>query len=291
MKPILVTGASGFIGSHLTERLVELGYPVKAFVHYNFQNKWGWLDHSQVKNDIEVVSGDIRDYDSVSKAVKGCDTVFHLAALIGIPYSYSSPIAYIKTNVIGSYNVLQTSLEHDLDNVLITSTSETYGMAQYVPIDENHPLKGQSPYSATKIAADELARSYHLSFGLPLKIVRPFNTYGPRQSNRAIIPTIICQIISGSKEIKLGNLNPTRDLNYVKDTVNGFINIFQSSSTIGKVINIAQNTEYSIGEVVNQIQKIMGTKLPVVIDDDRLRPDNSEVFRLSGDNSRLKELT
>jgi len=223
---VLVTGSGGFIGSHLAEKCIEKGYTVRAFVRYNSNNRWGWLDSSPYKKDFEVITGDIRDFDSVFNAVKGCDAVFHLAALIGIPYSYTSPLAYIKTNIEGTYNILQASKELDVSHILVTSTSETYGTAQYVPIDENHPAVGQSPYSATKIAADQLAISYYRSFGLPVKIVRPFNTYGPRQSARAIIPTIISQILAGKKEIKVGSLNPTRDLTFVSDTCRGFLEIF-----------------------------------------------------------------
>lgn len=290
-KKVLVTGAGGFIGSHLTERLVQLGYSVRAFIHYNSHNRWGWLDQSPVKDKIEVFTGDIRDFDSVNNAVKGCGGVLHLAALIGIPYSYVSPVAYVKTNIIGTYNVLEASRTHDLENILVTSTSETYGTAQYVPIDEKHPCKGQSPYSATKIAADELARSYNLSFGLPVKTVRPFNTYGPRQSTRAFIPSVITQIMSGVKELKLGNLDPTRDLNFVADTVDGFIEILKADSMIGNTANIAQNNEISIRDVVELIQKIMGTDIPVVTEEERLRPDKSEVYRLWGDNAKICELT
>jgi len=227
MNKVLITGAGGFIGSHLAERCVELGYRVKAFVRYNSKNDWGWLEHSKYKDDIEIKAGDIRDYDSVFNAMKRCNTVFHFAALIGIPYSYITPLGYIKTNVVGTYNVLQAAKELDLDNILITSTSETYGTAQYVPIDEKHPMVGQSPYSASKIAADQLAISYYRSFKLPVKIVRPFNVYGPRQSARALVPTIITQILDRKSKIKLGNLTPTRDLTYVKDTVDGFIEIFK----------------------------------------------------------------
>jgi len=233
LSKTLITGAAGFIGSHLTELLVEKGFNIKAFVRYNSKNNWGWLEGSEVKDEIEVVTGDIRDYDSVYNAMQGCTTVFHLAALIGIPYSYVSPKAYIETNITGAYNVLQAARELNLEQVLVTSTSETYGSAQYVPIDEKHPMVGQSPYSASKISADQLAISYYRSFNLPVKIVRPFNTYGPRQSARAIIPTIITQILSGEKELKLGNLTPTRDLTFVKDTSSGFYEIFKSEKLFG----------------------------------------------------------
>jgi len=238
---ILVTGAAGFIGSHLVEKCVELGYDVKAFIRYNSRNDWGWLEKSEVKKDIEVIIGDIRDYDSVNNALKSCDTVFHLAALIGIPYSYISPLAYIRTNVEGTYNILQSSREFEVQNILITSTSETYGTAQYIPIDESHPIVGQSPYSASKIAADQLAISYARSFKLPVKIIKAFNVYGPRQSARAIIPTIITQILKGQNKIKLGNLSPTRDFTFVKDTVNGFIEVFKSEKLFGEITNIGMN--------------------------------------------------
>ena len=237
MRKILVTGAGGFIGSHLTELLVNEGFSVKALVRYNSKNNWGWLETSDVKDDVEVITGDIRDYDSVYHALQECTAVFHLAALIGIPYSYISPLAYIKTNIEGTYNVLQASKELGLEQVLVTSTSETYGTAQYVPIDEKHPMVGQSPYSASKIAADQLAISYYLSFNLPIKIVKPFNTYGPRQSARAIIPTIISQILSGKTKLNLGNLAPTRDLTFVKDTCRGFFEIYKSNKLFGKYWN------------------------------------------------------
>ena len=247
-KTILITGATGFIGSHLAEYCVEQNFDVIAFDRYNPNNNWGWLEYSSYKNDIQVILGDIRDYDSVYKAMKGCSSVFHLAALIGIPYSYTSPLAYIRTNIEGTYNVLEAAKNLKLEQVLITSTSETYGTAQYVPIDEKHPMVGQSPYSASKIAADQLATSYYKSFELPVKIVRPFNTYGPRQSARAIIPTIFSQIISGKKEIKIGSITPTRDLTFVKDTCCGFIEIMKSDALYGSVANIGMNEEISICE-------------------------------------------
>jgi len=284
---ILVTGAGGFIGSHLTELLVEQGYSVKAFVHYNSRNYWGWLEKSSCKNEIEVITGDIRDYDSVYNAMKNCDTVFHLAALIGIPYSYVSPLAYIKTNIEGTYNILQSARELSVKNVLITSTSETYGTAQYIPIDENHPLVGQSPYSATKIGADQLALSFYKSFNLPVKIVRPFNTYGPRQSARAIIPTIITQILSGKRKIKLGNLYPTRDLTFVKDTANAFLEIAKSDKLYGEITNIGMNEEISIGNLATLIIELLDEKAEIIIDQIRIRPDKSEVERLYCDNSKL----
>ena len=291
MKKILVTGAGGFIGSHLTELLVEQGYSVKAFVHYNSRNYWDWLEESKYKNEIEVVSGDIRDYDSVYSAMKNCGTVFHLAALIGIPYSYISPLAYIRTNIEGTYNVLQSAKELSVKNILITSTSETYGTAQYVPIDEKHPMIGQSPYSASKISADHLAISYYRSFGLPVKIVRPFNTYGPRQSARAIIPTIITQILDGERKIKLGNLNPTRDLTYVKDTANGFLEIAKSDKLYGEITNIGMNDEISVGELANLIIDLIGEKVEIIQDETRIRPDKSEVERLFCDNSKITDKT
>jgi len=287
MKKILVTGAGGFIGSHLAELLVKEGYLVKAFIHYNSKNNWGWLENSSIKNDIEVVSGDIRDYDFVFNTLKDCKAVFHLAALIGIPYSYLSPKAYIETNINGTYNVLQSSKELSLENVLITSTSETYGTAQYVPIDEKHPMVGQSPYSASKIAADQISISYFRSFNLPVKIVRPFNTYGVRQSARAIIPTVISQILSGKKILKLGNLTPTRDLTYVKDTCRGFLEIFKSGKLYGEITNIGMKNEISVGNLVSKIKQLLGVEFEVETDDQRVRPGNSEVERLFCDNSKL----
>jgi len=292
MKNILVTGAGGFIGSHLTELLVKKGYKVKAFIHYNSQNNYGWLENSDVKNEIEIVQGDIRDYDSVRNAVKSVDSVFHLAALIGIPYSYVSPLAYIRTNIEGTYNVLQSSRVSDIENILITSTSETYGTAQYIPIDEKHPSVGQSPYAATKISADEIALSFYRSFNLPVKIVRPFNTYGPRQSARAIIPTVMSQLLEGRKKLTLGNLTPTRDLTFVKDTVAGFYEISYSDMAIGRALNIGTNSEISIGDLVELIGKILGNNdFEIVSETVRKRPKNSEVERLYCDNSLIKKLT
>lgn len=284
---ILVTGAGGFIGSHLVELLVNKGFNVRAFVRYNSKNNWGWLETSPVKNDIEVVTGDIRDYDSVYNAINDVKYVFHLAALIGIPYSYVSPKAYIETNINGTYNILQASKELNVEQVLITSTSETYGTAQYVPIDEKHPMVGQSPYSATKIAADQLAISYYRSFNLPVKIVRPFNTFGPRQSARAIIPTIITQILSGYDKIKVGNLHPTRDLTYVKDTVLGFYEIFKSNNLFGEITNIGMNFEISMKDLIELIIKLTKKNVVIISDSDRIRPANSEVERLYCDNSKL----
>lgn len=284
---ILVTGAAGFIGSHLTESLVKNGYKVKAFIRYNSKNNWGWLESSDIKDEIKVESGDIRDYDSVYNSLIGCNAVFHLAALIGIPYSYISPKAYIDTNIIGAYNILKASQELGMTNVLITSTSETYGTAQYVPIDEKHPMVGQSPYSATKIAADQLAISFYKSFNLPVKIVRPFNTYGPRQSARAIIPTVITQILSGCKKINLGNLEPTRDLTYVKDTCDGFIEIFKSENLFGEITNIGMNEEISIKNLVELIAQLLNADVEIISDHKRVRPENSEVERLMCNNSKI----
>lgn len=291
MKRILVTGAGGFIGSHLVEKLTEEGYEVKAFVRYNSKNNWGWLEYSPVKNDIEVITGDIRDYDSVSKAAEDCQAIFHLAALIGIPYSYVSPLAYIKTNIEGTYNILQTAKERNLENIIITSTSETYGTAQRVPIDEDHPLVGQSPYSASKIASDQIALSYHKSFGLPVKIVRPFNTYGPRQSARAVIPTIIAQLLNGKTELQLGNTSPTRDLTFVKDTVNGFLEIFKCEDLIGNVTNIGMNEEITIKNLAKTIAELLNVKISVQEDKQRVRPENSEVERLRCDNTKVMKYT
>jgi NAD dependent epimerase/dehydratase len=291
MKKILITGAGGFIGSHLTEYCAEQGFQVKAFVRYNSNNKVGWLEKSNVLNDIEVVIGDIRDFDSVYRAMKGVDTVFHLAALIGIPYSYLSPLAYIKTNVEGTYNILEIARLLEIDNLLVTSTSETYGSSQYAPIDEFHPSVGQSPYAATKISADQLAISYYRSFGLPVKIVRPFNTYGPRQSERAIIPTVISQILSGEKSIKLGSLTPTRDLTFVKDTVSGILEIAKCKQLIGEATNIGMNMEISIEQLVKLIASLLKVNIEIVEDSKRVRPKNSEVHRLLCNNSKLKNCT
>jgi len=288
---VFITGATGFIGSHLTELLVQEGFNVIAFDRYNPNNDWGWLEYSKYKNDFRVILGDIRDYDSVSKAMVGCNVVFHLAALIGIPYSYFSPLAYIRTNIEGTYNVLEAAKNLNLEQVLITSTSETYGTAQYVPIEEHHPLVGQSPYSATKIAADQLAVSYYRSFNLPIKIVRPFNTYGPRQSARAIIPTIISQLLNGNESIELGNLTPTRDFTFVNDTCRGFLEIYKTDKLLGETINIGMNSEISIGELANLIASLMNKKISLRSSEERLRPQNSEVDRLICDNSKLKTST
>lgn len=288
---VLITGAGGFIGSHLADACVKQGDTVRALIHYNSRNNWGWLDRSEVREDLDVVTGDIRDYDSVRDAVEGCDTVLHLAALIGIPYSYVSPLAYIRTNVEGTYNVLQVSRDAGVSNILTTSTSEIYGTAQYIPIDEKHPLVGQSPYSATKIAADQLAISFYRSFDLPVKIVRPFNTYGPRQSARAVIPTVVTQLLKGGERIRLGNLAPTRDLTYVKDTVGGFFEILKADGLYGEVTNIGMNEETSVGDLVGLISDIMGKKVTVDVEDVRVRAANSEVERLRCDNSKIMSKT
>lgn len=293
MKNVLVTGADGFIGSHLTELLVKKGYNVKAFTYYNSFNTWGWIDAlpKEVRKEISIFSGDIRDPNGVREAMKGIDEVFHLAALIAIPFSYHSPDSYVDTNIKGTLNVLQAARDLDTQRVLITSTSEVYGTAQYVPIDEKHPYQGQSPYSATKIGADRLAESFYRSFNLPVTIVRPFNTYGPRQSARAVIPTIISQLLSGKGEIQLGCLTPTRDFNYVKDTVNGFYEISVSDRTIGEEINIATQQEISIGDLANEIIRQINPSAKIVCDDERIRPEKSEVNRLLGCNDKIKELT
>lgn len=293
MKKVLVTGADGFIGSHLTENLLEKGYEVKAFTLYNSFNTWGWLDSlpKEKLNQIEIFCGDVRDPNGVREAMKGVDAVFHLAALIAIPFSYHSPDSYVDTNIKGTLNILQAARDLDTERILITSTSEVYGTAQYVPIDEKHPFQGQSPYSATKIGADRLAESFYRSFGLPVSIVRPFNTYGPRQSARAVIPTIITQLLAGREEIKLGSLTPTRDFNYVKDTTAGFIAIAESEQTVGEEINIATQREISIGELAKEIMNQINPKARIFCDEERLRPEKSEVNRLLGSNEKIKELT
>lgn len=290
-KKVFISGATGFIGSHLAELCVEEGFDVTAFDRYNSNNDWGWLGSSNLKNDMEIILGDIRDYDSVFKSMKGCDIVFHLAALIGIPYSYVSPLAYIRTNIEGTYNVLESAKNQDLEQILITSTSETYGSAQYVPIDEFHPLVGQSPYSASKIAADQLGISYYRSFDLPLKIVRPFNTYGPRQSARAIIPTIISQCISNVEEISLGSLTPTRDLTFVKDTCTGFLEIYKSEKLFGEVTNVGMNSEISMGDLVDKIIANFNSDFTIIDDSLRVRPKKSEVERLVCKNNKLIDNT
>ena len=292
-KRVLVTGAGGFIGSHLVERLLEEGCEVVAFVKYNSLNKWGWLDSfdKKVFDKIEIFIGDIRNADSVRKAIKDVDVVFHLAALISIPYSYDSPESYVETNIKGTLNILQACLDYSVERVLITSTSEVYGTAKFVPITEDHPKQGQSPYSATKIGADHLAESFYKSFNLPVVIVRPFNTYGPRQSARAVIPTIITQLLSGYDEIKLGSLHPTRDLVYVKDTVEGFVRLAQCENAIGNEVNIATQSEISIQDLAIKLINKINPDAKIVGEDLRIRPQNSEVERLLGSNEKLKELT
>ena len=291
-KKILVTGADGFIGSHLTEMLVRQGYDVRAFVLYNSFNSWGWLDDSpeEIKRELDVFAGDIRDPHGVRKAMEGCDAVLNLAALIAIPYSYHSPDTYVDTNVKGALNVVQAARELGVSKVVQTSTSEVYGTAQFVPITEEHPLHGQSPYSASKIGADQIAMSFYSSFGTPVALIRPFNTYGPRQSARAVIPTIITQIASGKRKIKLGALSPTRDFNFVKDTARGFISVMESDKSVGEVINIGSNFEVSIGDTARIIAEAMDTDIEIETDEIRLRPEKSEVNRLWADNSKAKRL-
>ena len=293
MKKVLLTGADGFIGSHLTEELVKNGYKVKAFVHYNSFNSWGWLDTlpKDIMKEVEVFAGDVRDPNGVREAMKGMDEVFHLAALIAIPFSYHSPDTYVDTNIKGTLNVLQAAKELNTSRLLITSTSEVYGTAQYVPIDEKHPFQGQSPYSATKIGADRLAESFYRSFNMPITIVRPFNTYGPRQSARAVIPTIITQLLAGKTEIELGSLTPTRDFNYVKDTANGFIEISKSTNTIGEEINIATQQEISIGQLAEELIRQINPDAKIICDEQRLRPEKSEVNRLLGSNEKIMRMT
>lgn len=289
---VLVTGADGFIGSHLTEALVAAGHDVRAFVLYNSFNSWGWLDHSpeDVRAKLDIFAGDVRDPHGVRTAIEGCDTVLHLAALISIPYSYHSPAAYVDTNVTGTLNVVQAAQDLGVKRVVVTSTSEVYGTAQFVPITEDHPLQGQSPYSASKIGADQIALSFHRAFGTPVSVIRPFNTYGPRQSARAVIPTIITQILAGKKQIKLGSLHPTRDFNYVTDTAAGFIAMASSDAAIGEVINVSSDFEVTIGDTVNMIKEIMNADVEIITDDQRLRPDASEVERLWGANAKAKKL-
>ena len=290
---ILVTGSDGFIGSHLTEELVKKGYQVRAFVYYNSFNAWGWLDTlpREIMENVEIFQGDIRDPNGVEEAMQGVDAVFHLAALIAIPFSYHSPDTYVDTNIKGTLNVLQAARKLQTKRVLVTSTSEVYGTAQYVPIDEKHSFQGQSPYSATKIGADRLAESFYRSFQLPVTIVRPFNTYGPRQSARAVIPTIITQLLAGKTEIKLGSLTPTRDFNYVKDTANGFIEIYKSDKTIGEEINIATQKEISIGQLAEELIRQINPNAKIICDEQRLRPEKSEVNRLLGCNEKIMRLT
>jgi len=292
-KKVLVTGADGFIGSHLTEKLLDEGCRVKAFTYYNSFGTWGWLDTlpKEKLKEIEIISGDIRDGYMVETASKGIDIIFHLAALISIPYSYHSPESYVDTNIKGTLNILQSARKNETERVIVTSTSEVYGTAKYVPIDERHPKQGQSPYSASKIGADFMSESFYRSFNLPVTIVRPFNTYGPRQSARAVIPTIITQLLHGSEEIKLGSLHPTRDLVYVKDTVSGFFEIAKSKELTGEEINIATNSEISVGELAEKIINAINPKAKIVTDDVRLRPENSEVERLFGSDEKILSKT
>lgn len=289
-KKILVTGAAGFIGSHLTEKLVESGYEVRALVRYNSRNFWGWLENSPLKKEIEIVSGDIRSFDSVKEAAKGVKIIFHLAALIGIPYSYHSPDSYVDTNIKGTLNVLQAARELGVRKVIHTSTSEIYGTAKFIPISEEHPINPQSPYAATKSAADVLALSFCNSFSLPVTVIRPFNTYGPRQSARAIIPTIITQILSGKKKMEIGSLSPTRDFTYVMDTVRGFIKAAQSSNSINEVINLGSSFEISVKDLIKLILDITGVKVKVISSDKRKRPLQSEVQRLCADTQKARKL-
>ena len=292
-KNVLVTGADGFIGSHLVEALIEEGANVTAFAYYNSFNNWGWLDFfpKEKLSKIKIFQGDVRDGNCVREAVKDVQCVFHLAALIAIPYSYYAPESYVDTNIKGTLNILQASKDFSIERVFVTSTSEVYGTAKYVPIDELHPFQGQSPYSASKIGADRMAESYYRSYDLPVTIVRPFNTYGPRQSARAVIPTIISQLLAGKTEIKLGNLTPTRDFNYVKDTANGFIQIAKSDKTIGEEINIATGVEISVGDIFEELRLQINKEAKIVNDDVRLRPEKSEVDRLLGSNKKILQLT
>jgi NAD dependent epimerase/dehydratase len=292
LSRILVTGADGFIGSHLVEELVRRGHNVRAFVLYNSFNSWGWLDESSrdIRNNLDVFAGDVRDPNGVRQAMKGCDVVLHLAALIAIPYSYHSPDTYVDTNVKGTLNIVQAARELGVEKVVHTSTSEVYGTARFVPITEEHPLQGQSPYSASKIGADQIAMSFYTSFGTPVAIIRPFNTYGPRQSARAVIPTIITQIAGGAKEIKLGAVHPTRDFNFVRDTVRGFIAVAESEKSVGEVINVGSNFEITVGDTAALIAELMGGTAQIVTDNVRLRPEKSEVERLWASNAKAKEL-
>lgn len=293
MSKVLVTGADGFIGSHLVEKLIGQGEKVKAFTYYNSFNSWGWLDTlpENILKEVEIFSGDIRDPNGVRKATEDASVIFHLAALIAIPFSYHSPDSYVDTNIKGTLNVLQAARDHSIDRLLVTSTSEVYGTAQYVPIDENHPFQGQSPYSASKIGADRLAESFYRSFNLPITIVRPFNTFGPRQSARAVIPTIITQLLAGKQDIHLGSLSPTRDFNYVADTTNGYIEILKSEQTIGEEINIASQQEVSIGTLAQMVVDKINPNAKIVCEEERIRPDKSEVDRLLGSNEKLRRLT
>ena len=292
-KHVLITGSDGFIGSHLVERLLKEGCNVRAFVFYNSFNSYGWIDTfpKNILEKIDIFPGDIRDQDRVRQAMHDVDMVFHLAALIAIPFSYFSPESYIDTNIKGTLNVLQAAKDLNTKRILITSTSEVYGTAQYVPIDEKHPLQGQSPYSATKISADKIAESFYKSFDMPISIVRPFNTYGPRQSARAVIPTVISQLLSGVEQIKLGNVDTTRDFNYISDTVSGFVEIARKEETVGEEINIATQKEITIEKLVNTLINIINRNAKIIIDEDRFRPEKSEVYRLLGSNSKIKKLT
>lgn len=291
-KRILVTGADGFIGSHLAEELLRRGYNVRAFVFYNSFNSWGWLDQScpEIKKYIEVFAGDIRDPHGVKIAVAGCDWIVHLAALISIPFSYHSPSAFVDTNIKGTLNLLEAARKHDVEKFIHTSTSEVYGTAKFVPITEDHPLQGQSPYAASKIGADQLALSFHCSFDTPVSVVRPFNTYGPRQSARAVIPTVVTQIANGSNTIKLGSLHPTRDFNFIEDTVEGFIAVAESDKAIGEVFNIGSNFEMSVGDTVRLIAELMKTEVKIETDELRIRPKGSEVERLWADNRKARQI-
>lgn len=291
MEKVLVTGAGGFIGSHLCEYLVSQGYAVRAFVHYNANNHRGWLEASPVAKQMEIVSGDIRDYDSVHQAAEGVSGIFHLAALIGIPYSYRSPLAYVKTNVEGTYNILEATRRLNLKRVMLTSTSEVYGTARQVPISETHVLQPQSPYSASKIGADQLGLSYRMSFGTPVVIARPFNTYGPRQSARAVLPTIASQLLARQPEIRLGSLTPTRDFTYVGDTVRGMLEVYKTDAFLGRVINIGSGTEISVGDAARLLCRIVGFEARLAQEELRVRPENSEVERLVCDASELKRHT
>lgn len=291
MANILVTGADGFIGSHLTEMLAKQGHKIKALSQYNSFNHWGWLEEVDCLDQIEVLNGDVRDPHYCKHITKGVDVIYHLAALIAIPYSYVAPDSYVDTNVKGTLNICQAALDNHVQRVIHTSTSEVYGTAQYVPIDEKHPMQPQSPYSASKIAADAMAMSFYNAFGLPLTIARPFNTYGPRQSARAVIPTIITQIASGKKQIQLGDVSPTRDFNYVEDTCRGFIALAESEKTLGETVNIGSNSEISVGDTLNIIKNIMRSDVEFIVDDQRLRPEKSEVNRLCCDNKKIKALT
>ncbi len=292
-KKILVTGADGFIGSHLTEELVRRGHDVRAFVLYNSFNSWGWLDHSEpeLKKSLDVFAGDVRDPNGVRTAMRGCDVVLHLAALIAIPYSYHSPDTYVDTNVKGTLNVVQAARDLEVERAVVTSTSEVYGTARYVPIDEEHPLQGQSPYSASKIGADQIALSFYRSFETPVTVIRPFNTYGPRQSARAVIPTVITQIKAGARTLKLGAMHPTRDFNYVLDTVRGFLAVAEADAAVGEVVNVGSSFEVSIGDTVRLIAEVMGAEVEISCDAERLRPEKSEVERLYAGTDKVRALT